>query len=118
MAAAARGSLGIAARAGRAAGGGEPQLRPAGDASCESVHCRSPTCLLIPFAPLPPRPTHPPPHSSPCTPSTHTPHTHLPPATTCRSTKRSFNMLDECRSVDCYEKLNRISEGTYGVVYR
>lgn len=28
------------------------------------------------------------------------------------------NMLDECRSVDQYEKLNRISEGTYGVVYR
>lgn len=27
-------------------------------------------------------------------------------------------MLEECRSVDCYEKLNRISEGTYGVVYR
>lgn len=27
-------------------------------------------------------------------------------------------MLEECRSVDRYEKLNRISEGTYGVVYR
>ena len=27
-------------------------------------------------------------------------------------------MLDECRSVEHYEKLNRISEGTYGVVYR
>ncbi len=27
-------------------------------------------------------------------------------------------MLDECRSVDRYEKLNRINEGTYGVVYR
>ncbi|EFN53586.1 hypothetical protein CHLNCDRAFT_56262 [Chlorella variabilis] len=27
-------------------------------------------------------------------------------------------MLEECRSVECYEKLNRISEGTYGVVYR
>lgn len=28
------------------------------------------------------------------------------------------SMLNECRSVDIYEKLNRISEGTYGVVYR
>jgi cell division cycle 2-like protein len=27
-------------------------------------------------------------------------------------------MLDECRNVEHYEKLNRISEGTYGVVYR
>jgi hypothetical protein len=27
-------------------------------------------------------------------------------------------MLEECRNVDRYEKLNRISEGTYGVVYR
>lgn len=27
-------------------------------------------------------------------------------------------MMEECRSVDGYEKLNRISEGTYGVVYR
>ncbi|KAL4854151.1 Cyclin-dependent kinase G-2 [Chlorella vulgaris] len=32
--------------------------------------------------------------------------------------KRCVSMLEECRSVDCYEKLNRISEGTYGVVYR
>jgi cell division cycle 2-like len=33
--------------------------------------------------------------------------------------KRVLSMLDECRSVDKhYEKLNRISEGTYGVVYR
>lgn len=35
-----------------------------------------------------------------------------------RPVKRCVNMLDECRSVDNYEKLNRISEGTYGVVYR
>ncbi|KAL4459167.1 hypothetical protein ABPG75_014032 [Micractinium tetrahymenae] len=35
-----------------------------------------------------------------------------------RQAKRCVNMLDECRSVDNYEKLNRISEGTYGVVYR
>lgn len=32
--------------------------------------------------------------------------------------KKAVNMLEECRSVDRYEKLNRISEGTYGVVYR
>lgn len=32
--------------------------------------------------------------------------------------KRAVSMLSECRSVDTYEKLNRISEGTYGVVYR
>jgi cell division cycle 2-like protein len=32
--------------------------------------------------------------------------------------KRSVSMLNECRSVEHYEKLNRISEGTYGVVYR
>ena len=32
--------------------------------------------------------------------------------------KRLVSMLDECRSVEHYEKLNRISEGTYGVVYR
>ncbi|KIY95492.1 cell division cycle 2-like protein [Monoraphidium neglectum] len=28
------------------------------------------------------------------------------------------SMLEECRSVEEYEKLNRISEGTYGVVFR
>lgn len=32
--------------------------------------------------------------------------------------KRRISMLNECRSVENYEKLNRISEGTYGVVYR
>lgn len=32
--------------------------------------------------------------------------------------KRQASMLNECRSVEHYEKLNRISEGTYGVVYR
>jgi len=32
--------------------------------------------------------------------------------------KRRISMLNECRSVEKYEKLNRISEGTYGVVYR
>lgn len=36
----------------------------------------------------------------------------------CCCSKRVVNMLEECRSVDGYEKLNRISEGTYGVVYR
>lgn len=32
--------------------------------------------------------------------------------------KRQVSMLNECRSVENYAKLNRISEGTYGVVYR
>ncbi len=27
-------------------------------------------------------------------------------------------MLQECRSVELFERLNKISEGTYGVVYR
>ncbi|KAI3981676.1 hypothetical protein MKX01_020619 [Papaver californicum] len=31
---------------------------------------------------------------------------------------RSINMLQECRSVDEYQRLNKIDEGTYGVVYR
>uniref|UniRef100_A0A5B7C2U0 cyclin-dependent kinase n=1 Tax=Davidia involucrata TaxID=16924 RepID=A0A5B7C2U0_DAVIN len=31
---------------------------------------------------------------------------------------RSINMLQGCRSVFEYEKLNKINEGTYGVVYR
>ncbi|KAJ3080264.1 hypothetical protein HK100_010193, partial [Physocladia obscura] len=26
--------------------------------------------------------------------------------------------IQSCRSVDCYEKLNRIEEGSYGIVYR
>ncbi len=32
--------------------------------------------------------------------------------------RREISMLEECRGVENYEKLNRISEGTYGVVYR
>ncbi|XP_051122431.1 cyclin-dependent kinase G-2 isoform X2 [Andrographis paniculata] len=32
--------------------------------------------------------------------------------------QRSFNMLQGCRSVDEFERLNKIDEGTYGVVYR
>ncbi|XP_030440184.2 cyclin-dependent kinase G-2 [Syzygium oleosum] len=32
--------------------------------------------------------------------------------------RRSINMLDSCRSVFEYERLNKINEGTYGVVYR
>lgn len=32
--------------------------------------------------------------------------------------KQEVSMMKECRSVERYEKLNRISEGTYGVVYR
>ncbi|KAJ4790532.1 Cyclin-dependent kinase 2 [Rhynchospora pubera] len=32
--------------------------------------------------------------------------------------KRSINMLQGCRSVDEFERLNKINEGTYGVVYR
>ncbi|XWS69202.1 hypothetical protein CRYUN_Cryun04dG0159300 [Craigia yunnanensis] len=31
---------------------------------------------------------------------------------------RSVNMLQGCRSVDEFERLNKIDEGTYGVVYR
>eukprot|EP00898_Chlorokybus_atmophyticus_P008064 jgi/Chlat1/8259/Chrsp78S07698 len=31
---------------------------------------------------------------------------------------RAINMLQSCRSVDEFERLNRIDEGTYGVVYR
>ncbi|KAH0756318.1 hypothetical protein KY290_026588 [Solanum tuberosum] len=40
-----------------------------------------------------------------------TPEAALPP-------QRSVNMLQGCRSVDEFEGLNRIDEGTYGVVYR
>ncbi|GFY91535.1 protein kinase superfamily protein [Actinidia rufa] len=32
--------------------------------------------------------------------------------------QRTVNMLQECRSVDVFERLNKIDEGTYGVVYR
>ncbi|KAK1419974.1 hypothetical protein QVD17_29444 [Tagetes erecta] len=32
--------------------------------------------------------------------------------------RRSVNMLQGCRSVDEFERLNKIDEGTYGVVYR
>ncbi|OVA15389.1 Protein kinase domain [Macleaya cordata] len=34
------------------------------------------------------------------------------------SPKRSINMLQGCRSVHEFERLNRIDEGTYGVVFR
>ncbi|KAM7484099.1 hypothetical protein LguiA_000108 [Lonicera macranthoides] len=34
------------------------------------------------------------------------------------SSQRSVNMLQGCRSVDEFERLNKIDEGTYGVVYR
>ncbi|XP_058192687.1 cyclin-dependent kinase G-2-like [Rhododendron vialii] len=34
------------------------------------------------------------------------------------TSKRTVNMLKACRSVDVFEKLNKIDEGTYGVVYR
>lgn len=40
-----------------------------------------------------------------------TPEPALPP-------QRSVNMLQGCRSVDEFERLNKIDEGTYGVVYR
>ena len=33
-------------------------------------------------------------------------------------TRRPINMLNEARRVECYERLNTISEGTYGVVHR
>ncbi|XP_075494977.1 cyclin-dependent kinase G-2 [Primulina tabacum] len=32
--------------------------------------------------------------------------------------QRSFNMLQGCRNVDEFERLNKIDEGTYGVVFR
>ncbi|KAG0484860.1 hypothetical protein HPP92_008747 [Vanilla planifolia] len=35
-----------------------------------------------------------------------------------RQPQRSINMLQGCRSVDEFERLNKIDEGTYGVVYR
>lgn len=31
---------------------------------------------------------------------------------------RSISMLQKCRGVECFEKIRRISEGTYGVVYQ
>ena len=31
---------------------------------------------------------------------------------------RAYNMLNECRSVDLFERVNRISEGAFGVVYK
>ena len=31
---------------------------------------------------------------------------------------KTYNMLQECRGVDEFEKISRISEGTYGVVYK
>lgn len=34
------------------------------------------------------------------------------------SSQRQINMLEGCRSVFEYEKLNKINEGTYGVVYK
>ncbi|ORZ35762.1 kinase-like domain-containing protein [Catenaria anguillulae PL171] len=54
--------------------------------------------------PPPPRSPSPPPLPAPLI------HSHYPPATDSR--------LPPCRSVDCYEKLNRIDEGAYGIVYR
>ncbi|XP_075484658.1 cyclin-dependent kinase G-2-like [Primulina tabacum] len=32
--------------------------------------------------------------------------------------QRSFNMLQGCRNVDDFERLNKIDEGTYGVIFR
>nr|DAD34305.1 TPA_asm: hypothetical protein HUJ06_004945 [Nelumbo nucifera] len=40
-----------------------------------------------------------------------TPEPSIPP-------QRNINMLHGCRSVDEFERLNKINEGTYGVVYR
>ena len=31
---------------------------------------------------------------------------------------RAVSMLNNCRDVNQYEKLNMISQGTYGIVYR
>lgn len=35
-----------------------------------------------------------------------------------QATRRDISMLNSCRRVESFERLNRISEGTYGVVYR
>lgn len=35
-----------------------------------------------------------------------------------QATRREICMMNACRKVESYERLNRISEGTYGVVYR
>jgi cell division cycle 2-like protein len=60
---------------------------------------------------LPPQP--PPPKAAPsAAPATAAAPTTAPPIIAAASATR------ECRSVDAYEKLNRISEGTYGVVFR
>lgn len=36
----------------------------------------------------------------------------------CLPPRSQIAALAECRSVDEYERLNRVSEGTYGVVFR
>ncbi|KAG6398734.1 hypothetical protein SASPL_140203 [Salvia splendens] len=40
------------------------------------------------------------------------------PITPAQPPRRSVNMLQGCRSVDEFERLNKIDEGTYGVVFR
>ena len=40
------------------------------------------------------------------------------PTSASQQQHRAIDMLKGCRSVDEYEKLNKINEGTYGVVYR
>ncbi|AQK72400.1 hypothetical protein ZEAMMB73_Zm00001d017128 [Zea mays] len=35
-----------------------------------------------------------------------------------RTPRRCFNMLQGCRSIDDFERINTINEGTYGVVFR
>ncbi|CAM6102171.1 unnamed protein product [Calypogeia fissa] len=40
------------------------------------------------------------------------------PPTPAQPISRAIDMLQGCRSVDEFERLNRIDEGTYGVVYR
>ncbi len=55
----------------------------------------------------------PPPHPAAPAPRPPSPSPAAPPAA-----PPPRSMLRECRSVEAYEKLNRISEGSYGVVYR
>jgi len=43
---------------------------------------------------------------------------HSPPPSPAQVPSKRANPLAGCRSIDCYERLNRISEGTFGVVFR
>lgn len=82
-------------------------------------HCGIPSVLCWCRLAHDPHPhPHPHPHPTPHHPTAHIPCA-APHALCCAALWLvQVSMLDECRSVDRYEKLNRINEGTYGVVYR